>query len=338
MALVAALALATGCGEGESAESVEPPPGPIPVDSDPIARDAYAKPLGAAVEAGHAHEDAAYRSALITRFTSITPENAMKWSVVQPERGEFDFAAADVLIEFARRAGKRVRGHPLVWDVQLPGWLEDGDWSRAELRRVMRDHIRTLVRRYRDDVDEWDVVNEPLADDGSLADNVWLRTLGPGWVAYAFRVARRADPDAKLFLNEIDAELPGPKSRALLRVARRLKRDGEPIDGVGFQNHTTGNDAPGPDRLRELFREVREIGLSVAITEMDVGATVPSVQARVYREAAEVCAEAPHCTSLTVWGVTDPHSWLGADAAALPLDAQGEPKPAFEALVGALRE
>jgi endo-1,4-beta-xylanase len=329
--VMALAALAAGCGgNGE-------PSGPIPVDGKPISRGAYVEPLGAAAEVAHALEDDAYRRLLITRFTSITPENAMKWAVIQPERGEFDFEEADTLVEFARATDKRVRGHPLVWDHQLPEWVEEGDWTAAALRKVMREHIRALVRRYRGRIDEWDVVNEPLASDGTFERNVWFRTLGPGWVAYAFRVAHRADPQAKLFLNEIDVEKPGPKSRALIALARHLERRGVPIDGIGFQNHTTGKRAPSRARLRTLFRQTGRIGLSAAITEMDVGSTRPKRQAQVYADAAQVCASAPNCTGLTIWGVTDRWSWLDAEARALPFGEDGQAKPAARALVRPLR-
>lgn len=321
---------AAGCGNGGD------PGGAIDVDAKPVARDAYAKPIGAAADPGYARADDAYRHRLIETFTSITPENAMKWAVVHPAEGRFEFDDADALVDFARRTGKRVRGHPLVWDVQLPEWLTERDWRPAQLRRVLARHIRALVHRYRGRVDEWDVVNEPLADDGGFAKNVWFRTLGPAYVAYAFRVARRADPSARLFINEIDAET-GRKSLAYLRLVVELKRRGVPIDGVGFQNHTTGKDAAGPARLRALFTAVGRLGLAGAITEMDVGATEEGRQARVYRDAAEACAAAANCTGLTVWGVTDRFSWLEPQSRALPFDEGGEPKPALRALVEPLR-
>jgi endo-1,4-beta-xylanase len=328
---VVVVVLAAGCG-GE-----DEPTGPLPVDVKPISPDAYAKPLGAAVEAVHAHEDDAYRELLITRFTSITPENAMKWAVIQPEQDEFDFEEADTLVGFARRTGKRVRGHPLVWDEQLPKWVEEGDWTASALKKVLRDHIRAVAGRYRGRIAEWDVVNEPLAADGTFERNVWFRTLGPGWVPYAFRVAHRVDPGAKLFLNEIDVEEPGPKSRALIALARHLKRRGVPIDGVGFQHHATGKDAPSRARLRALFRATDRVGLSAAITEMDVGGTEPRRQAQVYADAARVCAGAPNCTGLTIWGVTDRWSWLEPEARALPFDEDGQAKPAAQALARPLR-
>lgn len=328
-------ALAAGCGGG--GDDDELPPGPIPVDSDPIARAAYVKPLGAATEPEHALEDDAYRRRLITTYSSMTVENVMKWEIVEPDRGAFDFDKADRLMEFARRTGKRVRGHTLVWDYQLPSWVEDEDWSAAELKDVIRDHITTVMSRYRGRIDEWDVVNEPLTAEGSLKEDVFLETLGPGYIAYAFEVAHRVDPHAKLFMNELNAELPGPKARSLLTIARTLKRRGVPIDGVGFEFHVTGEEAPSRARIRELARATARTGLTFAITEMDVRDTEEQRQAQVYGDAAHVCASEPNCTGLTVWGVTDRFSWLGEDAAPLPFDADGNPKPALRALVDPLR-
>jgi endo-1,4-beta-xylanase len=331
VALCAAAAIGCG-GDGQGRA-----PGPIALDADPVSRGAYVKPLGAAAHVEYARADAAYRRRLIETFTSITPENAMKWEVIHPAARRFDFREADALVRFARRTGKRVRGHPLVWDLQLPRWLTGRDWSRAALRRILRDHIRAVVGRYRGRIAEWDVVNEPLTDAGRFKPTIWYRTLGPGYVALAFRAAHRADPRARLFLNEIDAERAGPKSRALVLLARELKRRGVPIHGIGWQNHTTGSEAAGRARLRALFRAAGRIGLAGAITEMDVGGTDERPQARAYADAARACAAAPNCTGLTVWGVTDRWSWLEPEARALPFDADGEPKPALRALVRPLR-
>lgn len=325
------ITLVSGCGRDD-----RPDDGPIPLDAKPISPRAYSKPLGAAVEPGHARDDAVYRERLITRFTSITPENAMKWGVIHPERKRFDFSGADALMAFARRTGKRVRGHSLVWDMHLPGWLERRDWRPRELRRVLIRHIRTVAGHYRGRIAEWDVVNEPLTARGDWKRNLWYRTLGPSYVSLAFQEARRADPQARLFLNEIDAER-GRKSRALIALARALKRGGVPIDGVGFQHHTTGRLAPSPQRLRRLFRATRRNQLAAAITELDVGSTEEARQARVYGNAARACAAAPNCTGVTVWGITDRWSWLRPEAGALPYDADGTPKPALEALVAPLR-
>ena len=345
MRRAAALALAavalTGCGGSQ-------PPPEIHVSGSLARRAAdpgrYAKPLGAALRAEPAAGEAAYIRDFVTAFTSMTPENAMKWEFVEPERGRFDFRLADELVDAARRTHKRVRGHPLVWDQQLPGWLKDGDWDREELADVLRDHVRRLVGRYHGRVAEWDVVNEPFDEDGGWTESVWYRVLGEDYVDIAFRAAHEADPDARLFLNEVGAEHPGPRARALLRLARDLRRRGVPIDGVGFQNHTTVTGAPSRADLAATFRRYAALGLDVAITEMDVvippdGAPPDPLarQARAYEDAARACRDAANCTGLTVWGVTDRYSWKGADRQPLPFAADGRPKPALRALLDTLR-
>jgi endo-1,4-beta-xylanase len=296
-------------------------------------------PVGAAVTLEPAREDATYLRTFLEHFESLTPENEMKWERVQPRRGEFSFAEADALVDLAVRHERRVRGHPLVWDQQLPAWVAEGDWDADELEAVLRDHVRTVVGRYRGRVAVWDVVNEPFEDDGSWTPSVWYRVLGERYVTIAFEAAREADPDATLVLNEIAAEHEGPKARALLELARRLARRGVPIDAVGLQNHTAAGDHPRRRRLGELMAHYREAGLDVEITEMDVeigpGDDLDD-QAAGYAAAAEACAAAENCRGLTVWGVTDRYSWIGAERRPLPFDSEGRPKPAFEALRSAL--
>ena len=302
-----------------------PPEFPLPEGGAPAPR--YEKPLGAAVSLDPARQDEAYRDAFLRTFSSLTPENAMKWSIVHPQPGKWDFEEADALVDMAGRTGRRVRGHPLVWDQQLPGWAGGGD-----VEANLREHVRTLASRYRGRIEQWDAVNEPLEDDGSLTPNPFQEALGERWIDLVFRIAREADPKARLFLNEIAAER-GAKFRGLIALARRLKRRGVPIDGIGLQNHTTSDDFPSRRVLERDFAQIAALGLHVEITEMDVEGAAPEA----YAAAAEACAAARNCTGLTVWGVTDRWSWIGEDKAPLPFDADGNPKPALRALARALR-
>lgn len=305
----------------------------------PAAQTAWARPLGAAVTLGPLRSDGAYRRALGETFSSLTPENEMKWERLEPRRGAYDFADADALVATAGRDGRRVRGHPLVWDQQLPAWLTARRWRAAELEAVVAAHVRRVVSRYRGRVAVWDVVNEPFEDDGSWTPSVFHRVLGERFVAVAFRAARRADPRARLFLNEIAAEHEGPKARALERLVVGLKRSGVPIDGVGLQNHTTDRGFPDRARLEEVMRRYARHGLDVEITEMDVALPAgapPAAAVPAYRAAAEACASAANCAGLTVWGVTDRHSWLGAAKRPLLFDGGGRPKPAYGAVRAAL--
>jgi endo-1,4-beta-xylanase len=330
--------LGAGCG-GSDAEKLAIPLEPSLRTQAP-APQAYAKLLGAAVNVDAARRDAAYRRALTTTFTSVTPENALKWTVVQPRPGKFDFGPMDALVEYADATGKGIRGHPLLWHEQLPAWLTHGRYTRQQLVDVVRRHIRALVLRYRGRIAEWDVVNEPLDENGRVRRSLFFRVLGTEYIDIAFREARRADPAATLVLNQIGAEPPSLASRALLKLVRSLKRRGVPLDGVGLQNHRLDGSASTRAELEAVFADYRRLGVKVAITEMDMPLRAASErprQSRAYRDAAEACAAARNCTGLTVWGVTDRYSWLGPRGEPLLFDEQARPKPALGRVLRALR-
>lgn len=299
--------------------------------------------VGTAVDDRALRDEPGYRDVLAEQFSSVTPENAMKWGVLEPVRGTRDWSGADRLVAFAREHGQAVRGHTLVWHDQTPIWVTElrGD----ALRRATREHIRATIGRYRGRVGTWDVVNEPFEQDGTRRASVFQRELGDGWVEDAFRTARAADPDATLFLNEIGAEAPGPKADALYALARGLLRRGVPLDGVGFQGHFSSSGVPGG--FAENVARFAALGLEVAITEADVALELPAgeaalqSQARIAAETARICTRLPRCRSITYWGFTDRHSWIpesqpGRGAATL-LDEELRAKPAFRAVLEALR-
>lgn len=299
--------------------------------------------VGTAVDDTALRNESGYREVLRRQFSAVTPENVMKWEALEPERGRRDWAAADRLVDFAEEHDQAVRGHTLVWFNQNPGWVEalKGD----ELRQVVREHIRTTMQRYDGRIRTWDVVNEPFEDDGSRRPSVFQRELGDGWVEDAFRTARVADARAKLYLNEIGAEAPGPKSDALYALVKELLGRGVPIDGVGFQAHFSRKGMP--DGFRANLERFAALGLDVALTEADVALTVPAdaaalrAQARAYRGAVKACLAVRRCRSITFWGFTDRHSWIPATqpgrGAATLLDAMLRPKPAYRAVLKALR-
>jgi len=284
----------------------------------------------------------AYRQTIAAQFSTVTPENEMKWDQIEPSRGEFRFGPADDIVEQAEEVRQKVRGHTLVWHFQLPGWVRE--LGPKDLRQATREHIRGVMAHYDKDVGVWDVVNEPIADNGRLRPSVFARRLGEGFIEDAFRTARAADSDAKLYLNEIGAEGINPKSNRLYEVVRGLKARGVPIDGVGLQAHFNLDGIPAG--FVENMQRFRALGLDVAITESDVGLRLPPSaadlrgQARIYRQVVRACRTVK-CASLTFWGFTDGRSWIsetqaGMGAATL-LDGKLAPKPAFTAVRRALR-
>jgi len=297
--------------------------------------------IGTAVRGDQLRKSRAYRQLIAAQFSTVTPENEMKWEQIEPERGEFEFGGADDIVADARDAGQKIRGHTLVWHFQLPGWVRE--LGADDLRQATREHIRRVMEHYKDNVGVWDVVNEPVSDRGGLRPSVFARRLGPGFIADAFRTARVADADAKLYLNEIGAEGINAKSNRLYEVVSALKRDGVPIDGVGFQAHANLEGLPG-DFVANMQR-FAALGLDIAITEADVGVPLPpdgeklERQALIYEQIVKSCLTVS-CASLTLWGFTDSRSWISETqpgmGAATVLTDKLAPKPAFGAVQRAL--
>jgi endo-1,4-beta-xylanase len=297
--------------------------------------------IGTAVRADVLKRNRAYREIVAAQFSTVTPENEMKWDFIEPSRGEFNFDPGDEIVDKARDAGQKVRGHTLLWWFQLPDWVKELD--PAQVRAATREHIRRVMGHYEKEVGVWDAVNEPITDRGRVRRSVFEQALGPDFIADAFRTAHAADPDAKLYVNEIGAEGINPKSDRLYEVVRDLKARGVPIDGVGFQAHANLKGLP-PDFVANM-RRFKALGLDIAITEADVALKLPASdadlrrQAEIYAQIVRSCL-AVQCSSLTFWGFTDGRSWIpetqaGMGAATL-LDDELRPKPAFFAVQRAL--
>ena len=295
-------------------------------------------PVGAAVEPDLLQRDAAYRATLVREFNAITPENAMKWSLVHPAEREWGFGPADELVAFAEAHAMQVHGHALVWHRQLADWLTPA-LTRREVARALASHIDTLVGRYAGRVASWDVVNEAVADGGGgLRDTYFLRTCGEDHIAEAFRRAHAADPGARLYFNDYGAERAGRKSDAVYALARRLLDAGAPLHGVGLQMHLRAARPPKPAAIRASVARLLALGLEVRISEMDVRIRRvrrgdPLARQRlVYRDAIAACAGMAGFTGVTFWGVSDRHSWVheefGPDAPLL-FDRDYAPKPAY---------
>ncbi len=302
--------------------------------------------IGAAVGAAHLTNDAQYAPILSREFNMLTAENAMKFASIRPARTAFDFSAADDIVDFAEAHEMAVRGHTLVWHQQVPSWITNASWSREDLLAVLEQHIESVAGRYRGRVVAWDVVNEAVADDGSLRESIWLDVIGPEYISQAFRWAHEADPEASLFYNDYSAEGLGAKSDAVYELVEGLLEDGVPIHGVGLQMHVSTEFAPSAADVATNIERLGELGLEVHITEMDVRIPLPASdaelaqQADVYQTMLEVCLEAWNCTAFVLWGFTDRHSWIpGAFdgyGSGLIFDENYEEKFAYDALTRAL--
>ncbi|HVY28237.1 MAG TPA: endo-1,4-beta-xylanase [Polyangiaceae bacterium] len=283
------------------------------------------------------------------QFNYVTPENEMKWDVTEPTPGGFDFTQGDAIVAFAASNGMKVKGHTLLWHNQLPGWLTSLT-DASEVRAAMVRHIRGVMQHYQGKVVAWDVVNEAFDDNGVLRNSVFNSTIGKSFIEEAFKAAREADPDVKLYYNDYDIESAYPKADAVYAMVADLKARGVPIDGVGMQMHTrnTNEDPPLPELIANLERLLK-LGVEVIISEMDVRLCADGTlaqQAQRFHDIVAACVARPGCGDVTVWGITDKYSFLNdrndlqCAGAELPRpllwDAAYTQKPAFDSLLAAL--
>ena len=323
----------------------------------PVLKDTYKEyfDIGVAVAPHHIDEGAPYEQLINKHFNSIVAENVMKPEGVQPVEGTFTFSKGDQIVDYAKANDKIVRGHTLVWHQQTPAWMfegENGDQvTREELIERMKTHITKTMEHYKGKVDIWDVVNEVVADNGGLRKSKYYDIIGPEYIEIAFRTAREADPDAKLFINDYSIEGTCQKRQDIYELVKDLVEEGVPIDGIGFQAHIN-NYFPTIDEIRETIHMFSELGLEVQFTELDVSIytskdektteiteKVLERQAERYKELFDLFKEeSEHITNVTLWGIADDISWLnnfpvkGRGDAPLLFDAFGEPKPAFWAI------
>ena len=321
--------------------------------------------FGSAVMVRDMRRDPRYSPLLAREFNSVTPFVEMKWGTIHPAPDRYDFSQADDLVAFAVGHGMRVRGHALVYgqvvDPPNPEYVTQATDPGA-LRKLMAAHIQTVARRYAGQVQSWDVVNEPLVPFGDprkgdgLAQHVFSRLLGPGYIAEALHLAREADPTAQLFLNEFGVLSAGPKQDRYFRLVEDLRAAGAPLDGVGFQGHVVpllGAAALTRGQVEATLRRFAALGVAVEIAELNaftrrlshvltLGLSYDEEvelrrQAETYAAVVQGCLAVPACQGVTVWTFTDRYpttveSLTHLDDIPLLFDNDYHPKPAAFAL------
>jgi endo-1,4-beta-xylanase len=316
-------------------------------------------PIGVAVSPRALRSDEA--SLITAQFSSVTPENAMKMGVIHPGENEYNFSGADSIVAFATRNNMRIRGHTLCWHNQVPGWLfkgADGDTvSKEVLLQRLKQHIITVVGRYKGKVYAWDVVNEVISDkkEEFYRNSAWFRICGPEFIEKAFVWAHEADPGAVLFYNDYN-EIDPMKRARILQMVSALRDKGIPVHGIGLQAHWA-IDQPSADQLEQTLKDFSSLGLPLQITELDMSVYPKEHEARarqskdtsaVYSDSIAGLQAAQYkmyfekfrkykknITGITFWNVSDRYSWLdnfpvrGRKDYPLLFDASLQPKRAF---------
>ncbi|MCY0874732.1 MAG: endo-1,4-beta-xylanase [Firmicutes bacterium] len=314
--------------------------------------------IGAAV---NARTILTHESLLTQHFSSITAENEMKFEELHPALDRYDFQRADALVNFAEQHGMKVRGHTLVWHNQTPSFVfshSDGTArTREQVLAILREHMTTVMGRYKGRVYAWDVVNEAVsdADDRELRDTPWLRQVGEDYLSLAFEMAHEIDPNAQLFYNDYNETHPGKRER-IYRMVKSLLSRGVPIHGIGLQGHYRLGQPPR-DEIRDAIERYASLGVKLQVTELDVStyawndqsrevqvqvqdARSQERQAQRYEELFSLFrAYKDVLTGVTLWGIADDATWLdnfpvrGRKDWPLLFTEDHVPKPAFWVVV-----
>jgi endo-1,4-beta-xylanase len=316
-------------------------------------------------------------STVKTQFNSISPENVLKWESIHPKPGTYNFTLADRYVDFGLKNHMFTVGHTLIWHSQTPGWVFKDDDGKPATREVllqrMREHIFTVVGRYKGKVNGWDVINEVLEGDGSLRQSPWMKIIGEDYIQKAFEFAHEADPQAELYYNDYGLE-DEPKRKGAIALVEKLKAAGVKIDGIGIQEHVNLN-WPTTIQLDETLSAFAKLGVKTMVTELDVDvlpaynwsssaeitsrfAADPAMNpytnglpSEVQKSLADRYAQLfsiylKHTDTLkrvTLWGVTDGDSWLngwpipGRTAYPLLFDREGKSKKCFYTVIRTAR-
>lgn len=322
--------------------------------------------LGAAVgiEVGSAFsldQDPKYRALVAKHCAVITPEWQMKPPRIKPDaEDDYDFSVVDQFLHFTEENGQKLHGHTLYWSYEPIEWAIGRDFE--ETKRLYGLYIATVMERY-PQVETWDVANELIDDDTfRLRTDYLVGRYGLDFIDFCFHTAHQMSPKARLAINdywiECAAEVCGNKRKGVLELLVRLKERGTPIHALGIQSHLYSKLPIAPDETLELVEAAAALGLEVWISELDVNDTQfpedtaerDALVAEIYERYLNALLPHPAVTRLCFWGISDYDHWIargepkwerrprwtGAARPAL-FDADNEPKPAFDAVVRALR-
>lgn len=314
-----------------------------------------------------AFHDPRYLQLVAEQCGILVHENELKWYVLRPDAETYDFQRADLLMDFAERQGMAVRGHTLLWNRAefSPAWVNNYDFGSrpaSEAERLVVEHIRAVVERYRGRIGSWDVINETIdPQTGALRETSLTRHLGENIVDIAYHAAREADPDGQLVYNDYMSWEAGHETHqeGVLRLLEGMVERGVPIDALGVQSHigsgnfdtSTGFDTARDDHWRGFLDQVTGLDLDLAITEFDVHdknlpydiADRDRAVAELGRRYLDLMFSYPQVRDVLVWGLADSHTWYqnvwpradGEPKRPTPYDADFQPKPLRAAIAAA---
>lgn len=292
-------------------------------------------------------DDRIYPDLISSQFGFLTIDGGIHFGEVHPARGQYDFSQADKVVSFAQEHDMPVQMHHLIWGdkSRLPVWLTEGNFSKQQLEDIQREHIQTIVKRYKGRVQEYTVSNEAFTENQhvyGLTD--WFADQTGNGLEYIdnyFRWAHEADPAAVLILNDFNNETKNSVSDAMYDYIKAAKARGVPIGGIGMQLHIDASRPPQKQAIIENMNRFAEIGVPVYVTEFDINTNTvegdkeykQQLENQLMYDMARACLESDNCVSFTVFGVTRQNDLAkfitGANSRDYMFDSRYQPRPSF---------
>ncbi|HLL90652.1 MAG TPA: endo-1,4-beta-xylanase [Tepidisphaeraceae bacterium] len=194
--------------------------------------------------------------------------------------------------------GLEVRGHAMVWS--QPNRVPDRVWDALDAsaytannnipynvqyaKNQITNYIADVGGHFKNQVKEWDVVNEPGAHPWLTREFNKAVTPAPASDQQApvmldwFNAAKAAvGPNAQLYINEYSAfEAGAYNAPAYKRAIQYLKDNNAPLGGIGLQAHFyDAGYANGltPTGIYSKLNEYAAYGVPLQLTEVDIGGT-----------------------------------------------------------------
>jgi endo-1,4-beta-xylanase len=303
--------------------------------------------------------EASYDYLLTSQFDLALVDNQPNWHFtdvdLRPSPTTYNFSRIDQVVNYATAHNMAIQMHHFIWGDEkwLPDWLKNGDYSKEQLLNIIHDHISVVGGRYSGKVKEWSVVNEAFSRAQHLygLHDWWADHIGDqSYIDDSFIWARKADPHAKLLLNDFNDEIYSTTSNNMYNYIKSAKERGVPIDGIGMQMHIDAAKRPNKNEVVSNMQRFGKLGVKVYVTELDVnmGSVIGSsdyknqLQAAIYYDMVRACIESKVCPSFSILGITDKETWynyIGSNNAnPLPFDRNYNPKPAYYSIYDALNQ
>jgi len=265
------------------------------------------------------------------------------WDGYEPQPGNTLEETLLASASWAKNHGITTQGHPLIWAMSVPSWVNQ---SPDEMGEVQKSRVSDIVKEFCGLIDYWDVMNEPTM--ASSQDNPlgrWIKMRTPEVVTRdALDWAGTNCPEARLIVNDYNT------SNDYLSILQEVIKQGGHISAVGIQSHMhTG--VWRFNYIWDICNRFSQLGIPLQFTEVTVlsGATAnapnstdpdrawkttpegEALQASYVPALYTLLFSNPSVEAITWWDLSDLNAWQGAPAGLLRDDMS--PKPAYDRLL-----